>query len=103
MGDDRRRRVADVDQPSVLVFARAVNVLGAVGPLASSNASPVGSCQMIASYPRDPVIALVGEGFGSLLVHGTARHLGLENREITILGTKDDPVLSPTPGAVRIG
>ena len=47
---------------------------------------------MVAPYPRDPVIALVGEGFGSLLVHWTARRLSLENREITILGTNDDPV-----------
>ncbi len=90
---------------------------------------------MTASYPRDPAIALVGEGFGSLLMHCTARRLGLENREITILGTTDDPVaayqqyahnlgqpvlrlefeshflapdrpdpvLSPTPGAARMG
>jgi hypothetical protein len=129
VGGGRRRRVADVDQPSGLVVARPVNVLGALGPLASSNASPVGSRQMIASYPRDPVIARVGEGFGSLLVHCTARRLSLENREITILGTNGDPVatyqqsartrsepvgrlpgsdrpeavLSSTPGAARIG
>jgi hypothetical protein len=37
-------------------------------------------------------MALVGEGFGSLLVHCTARRLSLENREITILGTGDEPV-----------
>ena len=47
---------------------------------------------MIASYPRDPVIAVVGEGFGPLLVYCTARRLSLENREITILRTNDDPV-----------
>ena len=88
MGGDRRGRVADVDQPSVLVVARAVNVLGALGPLASSNASPVGSRRMTASYPRDPVIAFVGEGFGSLLVHCTDR---------------PDAVLSPAPGAARMG
>jgi hypothetical protein len=84
---------------------------------------------MIASHPRDSVIALAGEGFGPLLVNCTARRLSLENREITILATNDDPVatyqqyahnlgqtvgrlpgsdrpdavLSPTPGAARIG
>jgi hypothetical protein len=47
---------------------------------------------MTASHPRDPVVALVGEGFGSLLVHCTARRLSLESRETTILGTNDDPV-----------
>jgi hypothetical protein len=46
---------------------------------------------MTASYPGDPVIDLVGEGFGSLLLHWTGRRLSLENREITILGTNDDP------------
>lgn len=90
---------------------------------------------MTASYPRNPAIALVGEGFRSLLMHCTPRRVGLESREITILGTNDDPVatyqryahnlgqavlrsefeshflvsdrphavLSPTPGAARIG
>ena len=47
---------------------------------------------MTASHPRDAVIALVDEGFGSLLVHCTARRLSLENCGITILGTNDDPV-----------
>ena len=43
---------------------------------------------MTASYPRDPVIAFVGEGFGSLLAHSTDR---------------PDAVLSPAPGAARMG
>ena len=88
MGGDRRRRVADVDQPSMLVVARAVNVLGALLPLASSNASPVGSRQMAASYPSDPVRR-------GLRLASRARpspHLGMENRGTTILGTNDDPV-----------
>ena len=72
----------------MLVVARAVNVLGALGPLASSNVSPVGSRQMTASDPTDPVIAPVSEGFGSLLVHCADR---------------PDAVLSPTPGAARMG
>ncbi len=58
---------------------------------------------MIASYPRDPVIALVGEGFGSLLVHWTARRRSLENREITILGTNNDPVATYQQYAHNLG
>jgi hypothetical protein len=35
------------------------------------------------------VLAVVGEGFGSLLVHATARYLGFDNRQITIFGPND--------------
>ena len=35
---------------------------------------------MPATAPRDSVIATVGDGFGSLLVHTTARYLGFENQ-----------------------
>ena len=48
-------------------------------------------------------MALVGEGFGSLLVHCTARRLSLENREITILGTNDDPVATYQQYAHSLG
>ena len=58
---------------------------------------------MTASYPRDPVIAVAREGFGSLLVHGTARHLGLDNREITIFGTNDDSVATYQQYAHNLG
>src|SRR2546429_5434955 len=47
---------------------------------------------MAAKTPRDSVIAVVGEGFGSLLVHATGRYLGFTNEEITIFGTNDNPV-----------
>jgi hypothetical protein len=47
---------------------------------------------MTASAPRDSVIAVVGDGFGSLLVQVTARYLGFENREITVFGPSDNPV-----------
>jgi len=40
--------------------------------------------RMSASAPRDSVIAVVGDGFGSLIVHSTARYLGFENDQITI-------------------
>jgi hypothetical protein len=38
------------------------------------------------------VIAVVGDGFGSLLVHTTARYLGFTNREVTVFGPSPDPV-----------
>jgi hypothetical protein len=44
---------------------------------------------LTATAPRDSIIAVVGDGFGSLLVHSTARYLGFENDEITILGPSD--------------
>jgi hypothetical protein len=58
---------------------------------------------MTVSYPGDPVIGLVGEGFGSLLECCTARRLGLENREITILGTGDEPVATYQQYAHSLG
>lgn len=58
---------------------------------------------MTASYPRDAVIDLVGEGFGSLLVRRTACNLGLESREVTILGTNDDPVATYQQYAHNLG
>jgi len=45
-----------------------------------------------AAYPRDSVLAVAGDGFGSLLVHATARYLGFENREITVFGPSPNPV-----------
>ncbi|MGO9959514.1 MAG: hypothetical protein ACLP50_26655 [Solirubrobacteraceae bacterium] len=47
---------------------------------------------MAALAPRDSVIAVVGDGFGSLVVQSTARYLGFENREITVFGPSDNPV-----------
>jgi hypothetical protein len=45
-----------------------------------------------ASAPRDSIIAVVGDGLGSLIVNSTARYLGFEKREITIFGPSDNPV-----------
>jgi len=47
---------------------------------------------LTASAPRDSVIAVVGDGLGSLLVLTTARYLGFENREISIFGPSPNPV-----------
>ncbi len=41
---------------------------------------------MTATAPRDSVLCVVGDGFGSLLVYVTARYLGFEQREISIFG-----------------
>ncbi|MGO9499698.1 MAG: hypothetical protein ACLQA5_23750 [Solirubrobacteraceae bacterium] len=58
---------------------------------------------MTASYPKGSVIALVGEGFGSLLMHCTARYLGLKSRETTIFGTNDGPVATYEQYACNLG
>jgi len=58
---------------------------------------------MGAKSPRDSVIAVVGEGFGSLVVHSTARYLGFTNEEITIFGTNDNPVGTYQQFAYNLG
>ena len=58
---------------------------------------------MTASAPRDSVIAVVGDGFGSLLVHCTARYLGFTNDEITIFGPSDNPVGTYQQFAYNLG
>jgi hypothetical protein len=47
---------------------------------------------MTAPYPRDSVLAVVGDGFGSTLVHTTARYLGFTNQEIAIYGPNASPI-----------
>jgi hypothetical protein len=49
------------------------------------------------------VIAVVGEGFGSLVVHGTARYLGFTNDEISIFGPNDNPVGTYQQYATNLG
>ncbi len=58
---------------------------------------------MGATAPRDSIIAVVGDGFGSLRVHGTARYLGFENRDITIFGPSDNPVGTYQQYAYNLG
>jgi len=45
-----------------------------------------------AAAPRDSTIAVVGDGFGSLIVYATAVYLGFRPEEITIYGPSDNPV-----------
>jgi hypothetical protein len=56
-----------------------------------------------ASAPRDSVIAVVGDGFGSLIVHCTARYLGFENREITVFGPSTNAVGTYQQFATNLG
>jgi hypothetical protein len=58
---------------------------------------------MGARAPRDSVIAVVGDGFGSLRVHATARYLGFTNEEITIFGPSDNPVATYQQFAYNLG
>src|ERR1700733_3810904 len=58
---------------------------------------------MTASAPRDSVIAVVGDGFGSLLVQTTARYLGFENQQITIFGPNSNPVATYQQFAYNLG
>jgi hypothetical protein len=58
---------------------------------------------MTATAPRDSVIAVVGDGFGSLLVHVTANYLGFTNDEITIFGPSDNPVGTYQQFAYNLG
>ena len=58
---------------------------------------------MTATAPRDALIAVVGDGLGSLLVHCTARYLGFTNDEIAIFGPSKDPVGTYQQFAYNLG
>src|ERR671934_520973 len=56
-----------------------------------------------ASAPRDSTLAVVGDGFGSLIVYSTAIYLGFKPEEITIFGERDDPVGTYQQFAYNLG
>ncbi len=58
---------------------------------------------MPASAPRDSTIAVVGDGFGSLIVYATAVYLGFRPAEITIYGPSDNPVATYQQFAYNLG
>lgn len=58
---------------------------------------------MPATAPRDSTIAIVGDGFGSLIVFATAVYLGFRPEEITIYGTGDNPVGTYQQFAYNLG
>jgi hypothetical protein len=55
------------------------------------------------TQPRDSSIAIVGDGFGSLIVYSTAVWLGFRPDQITIYGTNDDPVGTYQQFAYNLG
>ncbi len=58
---------------------------------------------MVASGTRDSTIAVVGDGFGSLIVYSTAVYLGFKPEEITIYGPSDNPVGTYQQFAYNLG
>ena len=55
------------------------------------------------SAPRDSTIAVVGDGFGSLIVYATAVYLGFRPEEITIYGPAKSPVETYQQFAYNLG
>src|SRR5437867_2163438 len=53
--------------------------------------------------PRDSTIAVIGDGFGSLIVYATAVYLGFRPEEITIYGPSDNPVKTYQQFAFNLG
>ena len=58
---------------------------------------------MPATAPRDATIAVVGEGFGSLIIHSTAMYLGFRPEDVTIYGPNDNPVATYQQYAYNLG
>ena len=58
---------------------------------------------MPASFPRNAKIAVVGDGFGSLMVYSTAVYLGFSPQELTIYGPADSPVGTYQQFAYNLG
>src|ERR1700742_2943950 len=58
---------------------------------------------MTATAPRDSVIAVVGDGFGSLIVHATATYLGFDKEQISIFGPSSNPVGTYQQFATNLG
>src|SRR3954447_9731525 len=58
---------------------------------------------MPTTAPRDSTIAVVGDGFGSLIVFSTAVYLGFHPEQITVYGTSDNPVGTYQQFAYNLG
>ena len=58
---------------------------------------------MALDQPRDSTIAIVGDGFGSLLVYATAIYLGFDAEKVTIFGTHDNPIDTYQQYAYNLG
>jgi hypothetical protein len=58
---------------------------------------------MALSQGRDSTIAVVGDGFGSLIVYSTAIYLGFSPKEVTVYGPSDNPVGTYQQYAYNLG
>src|SRR4051794_19031183 len=58
---------------------------------------------MSLTRPEDATIAIVGDGFGSLIVYATAVYLGFAPSDIVIYGTNDTPVGTYQQFAYNLG
>jgi hypothetical protein len=58
---------------------------------------------MPAAAPRDSTIAVVGDGFGSLIVQSTAVYTGFKPQDITVYGPSDNPVGTYQQFAYNLG
>jgi hypothetical protein len=58
---------------------------------------------MAVVQPRDSTVAVIGDGFGSLLVYGTAVYLGFRPDQITIFGLSDSAVDTYMQSAYNLG
>ncbi|MFN2594559.1 MAG: hypothetical protein ABR579_06695, partial [Actinomycetota bacterium] len=58
---------------------------------------------MTVTTPRDSTIAIVGDGFGSLMAFSTAVYLGFLPEEITIFGTNQNPIETYQQYAYNLG
>jgi hypothetical protein len=58
---------------------------------------------MTVVQPRDSTIAVIGDGFGSLLVYATAVYLGFRPERITIFGPNESPIDTYQQSAYNLG
>jgi hypothetical protein len=58
---------------------------------------------MPARAPRDADVAVVGDGFGSLMVYATAVYLGFPQNRLAIFGPSSDPVATYQQFAYNLG
>jgi hypothetical protein len=56
-----------------------------------------------ASVPRDSTVAVIGDGFGSLMVYATAIYLGFARDQVTIYGPSATPVETYSQLAYNLG
>src|SRR5947199_6743496 len=58
---------------------------------------------MPANAPRDCTIAVIGDGFGSLIVQSTAIYLGFRPEQVTVFGPSENPVGTYQQYAFNLG